>query len=148
MTQWIFSGLTGFALSLLMGPMLLPQLKKWKFGQTIRDEGPERHMEKSGTPTMGGILFIAGSVVAVLIFAPMDVRLAIFLISLLGLLGVFFGGFIYSELYPFFKETLFTIGDLGKPTIPQALGINHWFIIIPMIVLVALAFRWLEKKGL
>lgn len=68
--------------------------------------------------------------------------------ALVGLLGVFFGGFIYSELYPFFKETLFTIGDLGSPTIPEALNLNHWFIIIPLIVLVALAFRWLEKKGL
>lgn len=65
-----------------------------------------------------------------------------------GLLGVFVGGFIYSEIYPFLAKTVLTWGDLGNPTIPQALGINHWFIIIPMIVAVALLFRWIEKLGL
>ena len=65
-----------------------------------------------------------------------------------GLLGVFAGGFVYSEAYPFLRDTLFTWGDLGSPTIPEALGVNHWFIIVPLIVVVALAFRWLEKINL
>ena len=64
-----------------------------------------------------------------------------------GLLGVFVGGFLYSELYPFFAKTVLTWGDLGNPTIPGALGINHWFIIVPMVIGVGLLFRWIEKLG-
>lgn len=65
-----------------------------------------------------------------------------------GLLGIFVGGFIYSEIYPIFAKTVLTWGDLGNPTIPEALGINHWFVILPMVIAVGLLFRWIEKLGL
>jgi phospho-N-acetylmuramoyl-pentapeptide-transferase len=44
-------------------------LKRLKFGQAIREEGPQSHLAKSGTPTMGGIVIIAGLVISVLVFA-------------------------------------------------------------------------------
>ncbi|GEL75968.1 phospho-N-acetylmuramoyl-pentapeptide-transferase [Tenuibacillus multivorans] len=49
----------GFLFSVLLSPVLIPFLKRLKFGQSIREEGPESHQVKSGTPTMGGIIIIA-----------------------------------------------------------------------------------------
>ena len=52
-----------FAFTALLAPPFIKWLKKLKFGQEIRDEGPKWHEKKSGTPTMGGIIFIAGIVI-------------------------------------------------------------------------------------
>ncbi len=51
-------------ITLALGPILIPVLHKLKFGQSIREEGPKWHAKKSGTPTMGGILFIISSIIA------------------------------------------------------------------------------------
>ncbi|MCD8020709.1 MAG: phospho-N-acetylmuramoyl-pentapeptide-transferase [Clostridiales bacterium] len=55
--------LTAFFITLILGPGLIRFLHKLKFGQFIREEGPESHLKKSGTPTMGGILFVIGILV-------------------------------------------------------------------------------------
>ncbi|MHB1626851.1 MAG: phospho-N-acetylmuramoyl-pentapeptide-transferase [Bacilli bacterium] len=47
-----------FAIVLLLGPIAIPLLHRFRFGQAIRSEGPARHQQKSGTPTMGGVLVI------------------------------------------------------------------------------------------
>jgi len=64
----------GFAIALIvtlaMGFLLIPWLKKLKFGQNIRSDGPSRHLQKAGTPTMGGIIFLIGIMAAVLLVAP------------------------------------------------------------------------------
>ena len=54
-------------LSLVSGPIAIPLLRKLKFGQNIREEGPESHLKKAGTPTMGGVIFILSSVIVMLI---------------------------------------------------------------------------------
>jgi len=51
--------------SLILGPLLIPMLHKWKFGQNIRLDGPQHHLRKAGTPTVGGLIFIIAVVVAV-----------------------------------------------------------------------------------
>lgn len=48
----------GFLLTVLLTPLFIPVLKRMKFGQSIREEGPQSHMKKAGTPTMGGLVFI------------------------------------------------------------------------------------------
>lgn len=53
--------------TLIIGPVFIPWLRKLKFGQEIREEGPKWHQKKSGTPTMGGIMFIVGIVCAVIV---------------------------------------------------------------------------------
>lgn len=53
-----------FAVTALTGPVFIPWLRKLKFGQEIREEGPSWHQKKSGTPTMGGLMFILGITVA------------------------------------------------------------------------------------
>lgn len=70
------AGMVSFALAALLGKVLIPWLHKLKFGQTILEDGPTWHQKKQGTPTMGGILFIAGFVVAVLIATVLMVVLS------------------------------------------------------------------------
>ncbi|HEX3037420.1 MAG TPA: phospho-N-acetylmuramoyl-pentapeptide-transferase [Oscillospiraceae bacterium] len=60
-----------FTITAVLGKWLIPFLHKLNFGQTIRDEGPQWHKKKQGTPTMGGIMFIIGIVVAILICVPL-----------------------------------------------------------------------------
>lgn len=62
----IISGTVAFLVTGLMGIWVIPMLRKLKFGQTILDIGPRWHKNKEGTPTMGGILFIIGSVAGVI----------------------------------------------------------------------------------
>lgn len=68
MTSVIVPVLISFGVSAILGPVVIPFLRKLKVGQTIRDEGPQSHLKKNGTPTMGGILFLAGVVAACLFF--------------------------------------------------------------------------------
>ena len=51
-------------ISLIFGKLLIPKLKELDVGQQIRPEGPESHKKKAGTPTMGGIIFIAAILVS------------------------------------------------------------------------------------
>lgn len=57
-----------FFITVILGPRVIPFLHKLKFGQTVRDEGPESHKAKTGTPTMGGLIFLAGVLVSSLVF--------------------------------------------------------------------------------
>lgn len=68
MTTIVLPVLISFGVSALLGPVVIPFLRKLKIGQTIRDEGPRTHLKKSGTPTMGGLLFLAGVTAACLFF--------------------------------------------------------------------------------
>ncbi|WP_252254547.1 phospho-N-acetylmuramoyl-pentapeptide-transferase [Clostridium sp. ZBS12] len=66
--------LMGFAFSMVLGPIFIPMLHKLKFGQNIRSDGPKSHMKKSGTPTMGGLIFFISVSVTMLIigYKPTD----------------------------------------------------------------------------
>lgn len=55
--------LLSFAISAAAGPLIIPILRKLKVGQTVRDDGPQTHLKKNGTPTMGGIIFLLGVIV-------------------------------------------------------------------------------------
>ena len=65
MIRSIISFIVAFGLSALIGRFLIPWLHALKAGQTIKEIGPNWHMSKQGTPTMGGIMFIIGIVIAV-----------------------------------------------------------------------------------
>ena len=68
--------------------------------------------------------------------------------SLWGILGMLVGAAVFAEVYPALKTSILTWGKLGKITLPQVLGVNHW-VIVPIFVVGALVlFRWFEKKGL
>ena len=68
---WIcLASILAFLITWILGKKLIPYLHKLKFGQTILDIGPSWHKNKQGTPTMGGIMFIVGIFVAVIILLP------------------------------------------------------------------------------
>lgn len=61
----VISATVAFSVTALLGYLVIPFLKKLKYGQTILDEGPNWHKDKQGTPTMGGIMIIAGVIVSI-----------------------------------------------------------------------------------
>ena len=65
--NYLFAAIIAFAIAALAAPLVLPVLRKLKFGQEIREEGPAWHQTKSGTPTMGGIIFIIAAAVSCII---------------------------------------------------------------------------------
>ena len=52
------SVVTALTMSLLIGPIVIKKLSQYQIGQTVRDDGPESHLSKAGTPTMGGALIL------------------------------------------------------------------------------------------
>lgn len=64
----VMSVVISFVVSVVLGPFIIPFLRKLKVGQTVRDDGPQTHLKKSGTPTMGGILILISIVVTSVIY--------------------------------------------------------------------------------
>jgi phospho-N-acetylmuramoyl-pentapeptide-transferase len=58
-----FTIIMAFLITVLLAPVFIPFLRRLKFGQSIRDEGPQSHQKKTGTPTMGGIVFLISIVI-------------------------------------------------------------------------------------
>ncbi|WP_022956626.1 phospho-N-acetylmuramoyl-pentapeptide-transferase [Perlucidibaca piscinae] len=70
--RFMLSIATAFALSLWLGPRLIDKLREMKFGQAIRTDGPQTHLAKTGTPTMGGALILIAIAVSTLFWARLD----------------------------------------------------------------------------
>ena len=86
----ILSALTALAVSLLAGPAVIRKLAEYKVGQTIRQDGPQSHFSKAGTPTMGGALILIAVVVATLLWADLRNRyvwIVLFVLMSFGLVG-------------------------------------------------------------
>ena len=66
-----YASLTALFLSLVLGPWVIGKLRELQIGQYIREEGPERHQAKAGTPTMGGVLIVVSTVVPTLLWADL-----------------------------------------------------------------------------
>ncbi|MCI5893299.1 MAG: phospho-N-acetylmuramoyl-pentapeptide-transferase [Clostridiales bacterium] len=82
-------GIGALAVSLVLGAVFIPMLRRLKFGQEIREEGPAWHAAKSGTPTMGGIIFIASIAIMLIISVAAGTVLKLPLGNLIDLLLVF-----------------------------------------------------------
>lgn len=70
----ILATLTAMVLALVLGPSIIRQLSIWRFGQVVRDDGPQSHLSKAGTPTMGGILVIIAITVSTLLWSDLSNR--------------------------------------------------------------------------
>ena len=68
--------------------------------------------------------------------------------ALWGITGMLVGAAVFAEVFPTLKATVLTWGNLGKLTLPQVLGLNHWIVIVLFIVGSLLLFRFFEKNGL
>lgn len=78
-----------FVITLILGPISIPLLRRLKVGQSIREEGPKSHMKKSGTPTMGGLMFLLAAIITVLTsgIINMDLMILIFATLAFGSIG-------------------------------------------------------------
>jgi len=67
-----YASITALLISLLFGGTLIDALRKWNIGQQIREEGPQAHMVKRGTPTMGGVLIVGSVLISTLLWARLS----------------------------------------------------------------------------
>ena len=88
----VYASLTAMFLALVFGPWLIRKLRELQIGQYIREEGPQAHQKKAGTPTMGGVLIVLSTAVPTLLWA--DLQNPFILLSLFALLGFSTIGFV------------------------------------------------------
>lgn len=90
-TTIIVAIIISFAASVILCPIVIPLLRKMKFGQYIREEGPKSHQSKAGTPTMGGMIILASVIVTAIIFmfVEKDTKIVpvLFMITGFGIIG-------------------------------------------------------------
>src|SRR4051794_1746410 len=89
------ASLSALAISLLLGPWMVRRLREFQIGQVIRQEGPQSHRAKAGTPTMGGLLILTAAIVPTLLWA--DLTNAYVWIAVLT--TVAFGGIGFADDY-------------------------------------------------
>ncbi|MFO1426974.1 MAG: phospho-N-acetylmuramoyl-pentapeptide-transferase [Steroidobacteraceae bacterium] len=82
----IFAAASALAIALLVGPGMIERLSRYQIGQVVRDDGPQTHLKKAGTPTMGGLLILVAIFVATLLWADLANR---FVWVVLGVTFVF-----------------------------------------------------------
>ena len=90
-----FASMTALGLGLILGPWLIGKLRDFQIGQFIREDGPESHHDKAGTPTMGGLLITVSIVLPTLLWA--NLTNVYVWIALFGLVG--FGGIGFLDDY-------------------------------------------------
>jgi phospho-N-acetylmuramoyl-pentapeptide-transferase len=92
-----------FLFTMLIAPLFIPFLKRLKYGQQIRTDGPQGHLKKAGTPTMGGIIILLAIALAALKFIDKNNELIVLLVAALG-----FGliGFLDDYIKIVFKRSL------------------------------------------
>ncbi|GGF74500.1 phospho-N-acetylmuramoyl-pentapeptide-transferase [Alteromonas lipolytica] len=86
----ILSTLTALLIAIIIGPKMIRWLQRMQIGQTVRTDGPESHLSKSGTPTMGGLLILAAIVISVLLWADLTntyVLVTLFVVVTFGIIG-------------------------------------------------------------
>ena len=66
--ETILAIIIAFAVSAILCPIVIPFLHKLKFGQQVRDDGPQAHLKKQGTPTMGGLVILTSIIVTSLFY--------------------------------------------------------------------------------
>ena len=85
-----YASLTALLLALVLGPWVVRQLRQMEIGKYIREEGPQSHKKKAGTPTMGGVLIIIATIVPTLLWADLSnayVLLAMGAMIAFGIIG-------------------------------------------------------------
>ena len=98
---------SSFLLTVILAPIGIPVLRRLKFGQSIREEGPKSHMKKAGTPTMGGLIFLLAIIVSTIAVAMiLDLFTTQTVVLLLVLVGFGVIGFLDDGLKVIFKRNL------------------------------------------
>ena len=99
-----FTVMIAFLATLAMGMIFIPFLKKLKFGQNVRLDGPKSHLVKTGTPTMGGIIFLVPLIIVALFFSKGNMDFV--LVAILATIGFGLIGFIDDYIKVVMKRSL------------------------------------------
>ena len=83
-TELTYTAMISFLIVVILGPIFIPMLTKFKFGQPVRDDGPQTHLIKNGTPTMGGILMIIAILITGLTRSKVSQDMVVGLICITG----------------------------------------------------------------
>ena len=121
--------LIAFLISLVSGPFIIHALRKIKFGQQVRSDGPKSHLKKSGTPTMGGIIFLLSFIITSAFLVPKTLNFFLILFIILGNGGIGL------------------IDDVSKFTYKRSLGLKARNKLILQVVMVLLLFIILWQQG-
>jgi phospho-N-acetylmuramoyl-pentapeptide-transferase len=130
----VFASLTALLIGLLIGPYVIDRLREFQIGQYVRDDGPQSHLKKGGTPTMGGVLIVISILVPTLLWA--DLSNPYVWIVMLSTLG--FGAIGFAD-------------DYIKVVRKRSKGLTFWQKIglqFAMSGLVALAMVAMQNKGM
>ena len=100
----IYALMLSALVTIALGPVVIPMLRRLKFGQNERSDGPQSHLSKAGTPTMGGMMFIAGILAGTLAFSLNATELS--LPALLAMAAFALVGFLDDFLKVKFKNTI------------------------------------------
>lgn len=161
-----YAMVTALILSFILGPRIIKWLKKWQMSEKVRTDGPQTHMVKQGTVTMGGLIILGCIIVPTLIWARLDnmyVLLALFSTLWMGAVG-FLDDYLKAKLHmrkglvgryklagqillgSMVGATIYFYGDpqFGTMTMlpfvkEYALNYTHWYVYIPMVILVITA---------
>jgi len=128
------ASMTALVVSLVLGPWLIRRLREFQIGQVIRQEGPESHRAKAGTPTMGGLLILAAALVPTLLWADLTniyIWIAVISTSAFGAIGF---------LDDYLKVTRRSSGGLAPR---YKLGLQ-----VLVGLLVGLVLMWLASQNL
>ncbi|HXG87168.1 MAG TPA: phospho-N-acetylmuramoyl-pentapeptide-transferase [Vicinamibacterales bacterium] len=128
------ASITALIISLVLGPWLIRRLREFQIGQVIRQEGPQSHHAKAGTPTMGGLLILAAALVPTLLWADLTnvyVWIAVLSTAAFGAIGF---------LDDYLKVTRRSSGGLSAR---QKMGLQ-----IVVGFLVGLSLMWLASQNL
>ena len=87
--ETILAIIIAFAISALLCPIIIPFLHKLKFGQQVRDDGPQSHLKKQGTPTMGGLIILSSIIITSLFYIPSYTKIipVLFMTAGFGIIG-------------------------------------------------------------
>ena len=80
----LYAVLIAFFLSILLSPFVIPALQRLKFGQNVRDDGPNSHLKKAGTPTMGGVIILASMIITSIFFMKDNKEVQLILLVTVG----------------------------------------------------------------
>jgi phospho-N-acetylmuramoyl-pentapeptide-transferase len=122
-----YAAVTALLIAFLVGPWLIRRLKDLKAGQSIRQDGPQTHLVKTGTPTMGGLLMILGMAAAALLW--MDLTHPVTWVLLTALIG--FGGIGFAD-------------DFLKVRARNSKGIPAWFKVAGQFVVATACMVWIS----
>lgn len=123
------SAITALAIAFYIGPKIIKHLQKLQVGETIREEGPQTHKQKAGTPTMGGLIILLAIIVPVLLWS--DITSSYILLALFGLILLGSVGFIDDYLkvikkYP--KGLIARYKLLGQVIVGLVVGLSVYYL--------------------